>query len=119
MAEKVRFELTERQAAQLISSQPPSTTRPLLRTDSNFFIITVFCNRCQENLSLCRCSVIIVATLNLRSTPLPHDRSFWIISAWSTHWRYARVCPPFMKELLTLVRIGAADGDCPAGDDSP
>ena len=49
MAEKVRFELTERQAAQLISSQPPSTTRPLLRTDSNFFIITVFRNQCQEN----------------------------------------------------------------------
>ena len=70
-----------------------------------FVVVSLFCDNC----SYAKPSV----------PPLPHDRSFWIISAWSTHWRYARVCPPFMKELLTLVRIGAADGDCPAGDDSP
>ena len=86
----MRFELTERQAAQLISSQPPSTTRPLLRTDSNFFIIAVFYNQCQGE--LCRLSLIrdncsyakpsVHPISSQRKCP-PYDRSFWIISAWS------------------------------------
>ena len=32
--------------------------------------------------------------------------------------RYAGACPPFMKELLTLVRMGAAGEDYPEQDTS-
>ena len=47
LAEKVGFEPTEQQAAQLISSQSPSTTRALLRNNGkNYTHLTACCQVC-------------------------------------------------------------------------